>query len=185
MRKMSERTLPAATSLTLMCFLGLQGCASTSAPAPAETPSISPASKSAVVSKDMITVENLLRWPLEGRPAGTDKVVMALQKTYKMAPVRDGYRAEGPAVLADNHVLSFASVRKLTGAIHLGLREEPCYPSEQAAALIGATADPTISDIHGVDRGKTFEATKNGVMVYFDTTPVTYRCVTSIHIRTR
>jgi hypothetical protein len=109
---------------------------------------------------------------------------MALQQTYKMAPVRDGHRTERPAVLADHYVLSFASVRKLTGAIHLGLQEEPCYPPEQAAALIGAVADPATNDAHGVDRGKTFEATKNGVVVYFNTTSITYRCVTSINIRT-
>lgn len=181
---MNEKMLPMAVALAVMCFVGLQGCASTAVPVPVTTSSqiASPSSESLVVSKDMVTIENLLRWPLEG-PGGADKVIAGLQQAYKMTPVPDGYRADGPAVLADNYVLSSASVRKLTGAIHVGLQEEPCYPPEQAAALIGAVADPAINDAHGVDRGKTFDVTQNGVMVYFNTTPITYRCVTSIHIR--
>ena len=174
-----------AALLALILVSGSQGCASTIAPIPeTNSPQItSPAAESLPMSKDMVTIGNLLRWPLEG-PGGADKVIAGLQQTYKMTPVRDGYRADGPAVLADNYVLSFASVRKLTGAIHIGLQEEPCYPPEQAAALIGAVADPAVNDTHGVDRGKTFDVTQNRVVVYFDTTPVTYRCVTSIHIRT-
>lgn len=176
---------PTAALLVLIFGTGLLGCASTgtSAPTAASSETASPATESAAVSKGTITIENLLSWPLEG-PGGAEKVIAGLQQAYKMAPVLDSYRADGPAVLADNYVLSFASVRKLTGAIHIGLREEPCYRPEQAAAFIGAIADPSINDVHGVDRGKTFEITRNGVMVYFDTTPVTYRCVTSIHIRT-
>jgi OmpA family protein len=132
---------------------------------------------------EMVTIENILRGPLEG-PRGADKIIAGLHQVYEMAPVRDCYRAQGPAVLADKYVLSFASVRMHTGAIHIGLQDEPCYQTEQAAALIGAVADPTVNDAHGVDRGKTFSANRNGVMVYFDTTPDTYRCVISIHIRT-
>lgn len=167
----------------LIAVLSLVLAACTHGPMSAPSHAASPVSESAAVSKDMVTVENLLSWPLEG-PGGANKVIAGLQQTYKMAPVLDGYRADGPAVLADNYVLSFASVRKLTGAIHIGLQEDPCYQPEQAAALVGAIADPAIKDMHGVDRGKTFDITKNGVMVYFNTTPITYRCVTSIHIRT-
>lgn len=173
-----------AALFALILVSGSQGCASTIAPVPETTSRqiASPAGESLAASKDTVTLENLLRWPLEG-PGGADKVIAGLRRAYKMTPVRDGYRADGPAVLADSYVLSFASVRKLTGAIHIGLQEEPCYPPEQAAALIGAVADPAVNDTHGVDRGKTFDVTQNGVMVYFNTTPITYRCVTSIHIK--
>ena len=180
---MNKAFVAALSALILVS--GTQGCASTIAPVPeaASSQIASPAGESLAVSKDTVTVEDLLRWPLEG-PGGADKVIAGLQQAYKMTPVPDGYRADGSAVLADNYLLSFASVRKLTGAIHIGLQKEPCYPPEQAAALIGAVEDPAINDTHGVDRGKTFGVTQNGVMVYFYTTPITYRCVSSIHIRT-
>lgn len=180
-----ENKSSATVWMGLLCLAGLQGCVSTGGGAtPAARSKLdSPVSKTVAVSKEMFTVENLLSWPLEG-PGGADKVIAGLQQVYKMTPTQDGYRGDGPAVLADNYVLSFASVRKLTGVIHIGLQEAPCFQSAQAAALIGAIADPATNDAHGVDRGKTFEVTQNGVMVYFNTTAVTYRCVTSIHIRT-
>ena len=180
-----ENKFSAVVGMGLLCLASLQGCVSAGGgEAPAARSKLdSPASNTAAVSKEMVTIENLLSWPFEG-PGGTDKVIAGLQQVYKMTPTQDGYRADGSAVLADNHVLSFASVRKLTGVIQIGLREAPCFQSAQAAALIGAIADPATNDAHGVDRGKTFEVTQNGVTVYFNTNAVTYRCVTSIHIRT-
>lgn len=179
-----ENKFSAAVWIGLLCLAGLQGCVSTGggvAPT-ARSKLDSPVSRTAAVPKEMVTVENLLSWPLEG-PGGADKVIAGLQQAYKMTPTQDGYRGDGPTVLADNYVLSFASVRKLTGVIHIGLQETPCFQSAQAAVLIGATADPATNDAHGVDRGKTFESIQNGMLVYFETTPTTYRCVTSIHIR--
>ena len=100
-----KSSCPANALAALIWVAGLQGCATTTATAPATTPSqvALPSSEPVAASKETLTVENLLRWPLEG-PAGVDKVTMALQQTYKMAPVRDGYRAEGTAVLADHYV---------------------------------------------------------------------------------
>lgn len=170
-----------ATWQLLALALMASGCASTAPQSPHSDPADHEAA--AKVTKDIVTVENLLRWSLEGEAVGTNKVIAGLREVYKMEAVTDGYYAKGAKPLADNYVLSFVSIRNITGAIHIGLKGEPCYPAERAAAAISAVPDPVVEDAHGVDRGKSFKTTQNGVSVDFNTTPLTYRCVTSIHIK--
>ena len=148
------------------------------APAPdpaAPTPTAPP-------SAAEVTVENLLRWPLEG-PAGFDKVEAGLHQVLQMKSLTaQQFRGEGPVRLADGHILLFAWIQRPSGSINIGLKQEPCVSPEHAQELIEAVQRPNTRDMHGVDRGKTYSTRRNGVWVIFDTTPETYRCVDSIHI---
>ena len=182
---MSGKKLPVAASLTLMCFLGPQGCASTRAPAPATSTShaASSASGSAAVSKDAVTVENLLRWPLEG-PAGAVKAGVELRRTFPDFEQLDTteFNKDGPMRLEDGYVLSFAWIRGPEDSLSIGLESEPCFSPARAAEISGAVLSPVFQDAHGVDRGRHYDAKGNGARIRFTTTPETYRCVTSIQV---
>lgn len=183
---MDGKILPVAASLTLMCSLGLQGCASTSAPAPAITLSraASPASESAAVPKGAVTVENLLRWPLEG-PAGVVRTGAELRRAFpgfEPLPPAD-LHGDGPMQLADGYILSFVLIGVPTESLSIGLESEPCLSPKRAAEISGAVLSPVFQDAHGVDRGKQYDARRNGIRLNFTTTPGTYRCVDTIHVR--
>lgn len=129
-----------------------------------------------------MTTEDLLRWPLEGA-SGTEKLIQALNQLFEMKPLRAAqFYGVGPVRLADGHLLSFAYVRTLSGDIDIGLDPKSCVAPDWAASLTGALLNPVFQDAHGVDRGKQYDATGNGVTLRINTTPVTYRCVTAIHI---
>lgn len=179
-----ETRFSANALLALALLVGLQGCASTSAStSPAEASAAPSASESATVSKDTVTVENLLRWPLEGFE-GAEKTAAGLRQVFKVEEARPSLSSgHGPAVLVDGHVLSSVYLGPGPNAIDIGVEEEPCFTAERAAKATGATASPITTDIHGVDRGRTYDARRNGMWVSFTTTPVSYRCVTAIHIR--
>ncbi|MET4728329.1 hypothetical protein ABIE09_002139 [Lysobacter enzymogenes] len=134
------------------------------------------------VSTDAVTVENLLRWSVEGS-VGIDKVLNGLKRTFEMTPVGvQGLGSAGPAKLADGYILSFATIRGLSGAIDIGVKEEPCYSPERAAGLVGGATGKVELDAHMIDHGKTYTTGKNGFYVSFATTDETYRCVKSIHM---
>lgn len=183
---MNGKNLPVAASLTLMCFLGLQGCASTSAPVPATAPSLipSPVPGSTGVSKNTITIKDLLGWPLEG-PAGVAKAGAELRRTFSgfkpLTPA--GFQRDGPMQLADGYILSFAWIRVSTESLSIGMESEPCLSPARAAEISGAALSPVFQDAHGVDRGKQYDARRNGIRLNFTTTPETYRCVDTIHVR--
>ncbi|MFQ6309535.1 hypothetical protein [Lysobacter capsici] len=123
-----------------------------------------------------------MRWPLEGA-AGKEKVTQALGRLFQMKELRASqFSGQGPVRLADGHMLSFAYIRKLSGEIDLGIDPSSCVAPEWAAAITGALLNPVYQDAHGVDRGKQYDATGNGIALRINTTPVTYRCVTAIHI---
>ncbi|KRB07140.1 hypothetical protein ASD86_14360 [Lysobacter sp. Root690] len=142
-------------------------------PAPAATPSL---------RTDPVTIENLLRWPLEGA-ASKEKVIQALDRLFQMKHLRASqFAGQGPVRLTDGHILSFAYIRKLSGEIDIGVDPDSCVAPDWAAAITGASLNPVYQDAHGVDRGKQYDASGNGIAVRINTTPVTYRCVTAIHI---
>ena len=146
------------------------------APAPMAPTSATPPSAAEV------TVENLLRWPLEG-PAGVDKVKAGLRQVLQMRPlIAQQFIGNGPVRLSDGYVLTFAETKGLSDTASIGLEQAPCVSPAYAQQLIGAVQSPTIRDMHGVDLGKTYSVTRNGIWVIFDTTPHTYRCVRLIHI---
>jgi hypothetical protein len=130
-----------------------------------------------------VTVEHLLRWPLEG-PAGIGKVKAGLHQVLQMRTLPVKYlTGDGPVQLADGYVLTFASIQGFSNTVSIGLEQAPCVSPAYAQQLIGAAQSPTIRDMHGVDRGKTYSTRRNRIWVIFDTNPVTYRCVTGILIK--
>jgi hypothetical protein len=136
------------------------------------------------VSKDAITVENLLRWPLEG-PAGADKVVAGIRQVIKVRELQipGQFSGQGPAQLADGYSLSFASFTPEFQDISVGIATDPCFPTERAVAATGATASPITRDVHGADVGQSFDIVRNGLRVSFTTTSMTYKCVDAIYVR--
>jgi len=133
-------------------------------------------------SANAVTVENLLRWSVEG-PTGIDKVRSGLKRSFKMMPVgAQGLGSAGPAKLKDGYILSFASIRGLSGAIDIGVEEALCFSPERAAALVGGATGNVEFDAHMIDHGKTYTIEKNGFYVSFATTDETYRCVKAIHL---
>jgi hypothetical protein len=131
--------------------------------------------------KDSITIERLLRWSLEGE-AGKNKIKAALGKVLDLKPLpgRD-LSGQGPAKLEDGYVLSFGSIGQLTSQIDIGVAPTPCLSPQLASELTGAQGAPAV-DAHGEDRGKTYTTQRSGNWINFTTTPLTYRCVDSIHI---
>jgi hypothetical protein len=165
----------------LALVLILQACGTTSPRK--QTPSEPTASPAAFALRiNSITMEDLLRWPLEG-VTGTEKLIQALDQLFEMKPLRASqFSGVGPVRLADGNFLSFAYVRTLSGDIDIGLDPKSCVATDWAASLTGALLNPVFQDAHGVDRGKQYDAKGNGVILRINTTPVTYRCVTAIHI---
>nr|WP_157490342.1 hypothetical protein [Lysobacter enzymogenes] len=123
-----------------------------------------------------------MRWSVEG-PTGIDKVRSGLKRSFKMTPVgAQGLGSAGPAKLTDGYILSFATLRGLSGAIDIGVEEAPCFSPERAAALVGGATGSVEFDAHMIDHGKTYTIEKNGFYVSFATTDETYRCVKAIHL---
>jgi hypothetical protein len=182
--KMDKKNkVPATVLVALIWVAALQGCASTSEPVPTMSPSqaASPASESVTASKEILTVENLLRWPLEGK-AGTSRLTNALNQLFDMELLQASQLSgNGPVQLADGYVLSFAWIRKLSGDIDVGVASEPCLTPAMAAKITDAELEPVFQDAHGVDRGRQYRVTRNGMTLRFNTTPVSYKCVTAIH----
>lgn len=135
-----------------------------------------------IVRTDSLTIENILRWPLEGA-AGKKRLAQALHRLFEMKPLRASqFSGQGRVRLADGHILSFAYMRTLSGEIDLGLDPSTCVAPYWAVAVTGALLNPVYQDAHGVDRGQQYDATGNGIALRINTTPVTYGCVTAIHI---
>ncbi|WP_139178511.1 hypothetical protein [Lysobacter sp. yr284] len=130
-----------------------------------------------------VTVENLLRWSVQG-PTGIAKIRSGLAQTFELEPSgTKGLYGKGPVRLVDGFALNFSSIRGLTGAIHIGVEERPCYPPSRAASLLPGAIESIELDAHMIDHGKNYATERNGFRVYFNTTPDTYQCLTSIHIR--
>jgi hypothetical protein len=172
-------------SLILSGAFALTGCAhSPKAEDAATAPAPDPAAltHTAPPSAAEVTVEHLLRWPLEG-PAGIGKVKAGLHQVLQMRTLPVKYlTGDGPVQLVDGYVLNSASIQGFSGNISISLEQQPCISPAYAQQLIDAVQRPTIRDMHGVDRGKTYSTKRNGVWVIFYTTPVTYRCMTGISI---
>lgn len=165
-----NKLFPAAL-FALILVSGSQGCASTIAPIPETTTpqATSSAAKSLPMSKDMVTVENLLRWPLEGK-AGASRLANALNQLFDMELLQASQLSgNGPVQLADGYVLSFAWIRKLSGDIDVGVASEPCLTPAMAAKITGAELEPVFQDAHGVDRGRQYRVTRNGMTLRFNT----------------
>lgn len=176
MRSMCSRALRKLLAhLALAVVAGaLLSCSTTRTSAPEQRPG-------ATDSPDAVTVENLLRWPLESE-AGKGKVEAALHRVFAMRPLQARqFSGDGPVKLSDGNVLSFAWIGEATGQVDIGVAAEPCVSPERAAEWIGAQA-AAMEDAHGQDRGRAYRTQRGGNWIEFTTTPVTYRCVDSINI---
>lgn len=134
------------------------------------------------ITRNEVTLENLLLWPLEGQD-GMDKLEAGLHKVFDdMKPLpNQHFTSSGAGYLASGAVLSGASIGRLSSHFDMSLKQDVCISPEPYAELIDARAS-VILDAHGEDRGKTYSVERNGVRVEINTTPMTYGCITSIHI---
>lgn len=181
-----ENRFPAIALLALIWGAGLQGCASAGTSVPPAEPSraASPTSKPAAASKDTVTVENLLRWPLEG-VTGLDRVVSGIEATFDPS---DGTAkslkfTKQEFRLKDGYLLTYRSVFSGPGA-RVGLAQEPCFPPSRAAEIIGAQPGPVVYDFEEMDLGRIYRVIRNGIRMHVYTTPITYQCVAQIDIYT-
>jgi len=180
-----ENKFPTTAFAALIWVFGLQGCTSIEPLVPPLAPSDTtpPVPESATASKDMLTVENLLRWPLEG-PEGVVRTGVELRRVFpdfRPLPPADFHR-DGPMQLADGYILSFVVIGVPSESLSIGLESQPCLSPARAAEIAGAVLNPVFQDAHGVDRGRNYDARRNGVRINFTTTPETYRCVDSIQV---
>lgn len=158
------------------CSLGLAACA-------ADSPRPDMPVERAAPATSQLSAEAILRWPLEGQQGG-DRLIAELHRSFAMRMFADQqYSGDGPLRLADGTVLNFAMIRGKPGVVDIGFELSPCLPALKAAELAGATEQPGTEDAHGSDVGKWYRSTANGMVVRFDTEPVTYRCVKTVHIR--
>ena len=169
-------------NLILLGAIAVSACAHDPGIAtPANESPQTPASPPPIAASE-VTVENLLRWPLEGS-AGFDKVDAGLHQVLKMEPLPvQQFTGNGPVQLTDGNVLLFAWLGRLSGSVSIGVAQERCVSPEQTKALIGAVQTHVIRDMHGGEHGTTYSTTRNGVRVKVTTTPKTYQCVDSIQI---
>ena len=175
-------------SLILLGTIAVSACAHdprSAAPALAPAPdhaALTPIPKPTSISASEVTVENLLRWPLEGL-AGVDKVEAGLHQLMQMKPLHSKqFRSTKPVRLADGNVVNSAWLRRLVGSVIINLAQEPCVSPEYAKKLIGAVQSPHVYNMHGIDQGKIFSVTRNKIWIIFTTNPETYQCVNSIQI---
>lgn len=165
----------------LVLALMLQACSTAS---PSKRPLAEPIASDAalILRTDSLTIENILRWPLEGA-AGKKKLTQALHRLFEMKRLRASqFSGQGPARLADGHILSFVYMRKLSGEIDIGIDPSSCVATDWAVSVTGALLNPVYQDAHGVDRGQQYDAIGNATALRINTTPVTYRCITAMHI---
>ena len=128
------------------------------------------------------TFEDILHWAMQGEK-GWDNIASGLAATFDLKPLpANSLHSEGPARLSDGRLLSFASISHPAKQIDIGVSETPCVSPTWAAGILGAKLDPVYQDAHGIDRGRVYDATANGMFVRINTTPETYRCVTAMHI---
>lgn len=137
--------------------------------------------QSAARSAQHTNIAALLTWPLQGK-TGFDRVGAELHRLFAMEPMRQQqFSGDGPIRLEDG-VLSFGYISVTTQQFDIGVELDPCYPAERAVRLTGAAEEPGYFSLHGIDIGKGYKATDNGMMVRFDTFPQAHGCVKTIHI---
>lgn len=164
-----------AFAVAPLCFsMALAACAGVPK---ADTPA---AGSAPAVSQ--LTADAIFRWPLQGE-RGRDRLLAELHRSFAMRSFADQqYSGDGPVRLSDGSVLNFAMVREGSGNIDIGFEVSPCFAVARAVELSGATQRPGFQDAHGSDVGKWYQNSANGFVLRFDTEPLTYRCVKTVHI---
>lgn len=131
-----------------------------------------------------LTVDAALSWPLEGE-AGVDRLIAAVRQAIPAREMANPGRfaSRGTTQLADGFQLDFADFTAATRRLDIGVAKQPCFPTQKAEQMTGATASLITRDAHGVDVGQTYTVVRNGIRLRFTTTPEPYACLSSIHVR--
>lgn len=128
-------------------------------------------------STGQLTIERLLTAPLGGI-AVRDEIQSALIQAYGIKDPQSKHIENQPRTLADRHVLSmFWLEPPPADFLAVAVAAEPCFPAERALQLTHAKPH-TEGQAPGA---KTYDASRNGMMVSFSTTP-DGTCVSFIHI---
>ena len=170
-------------SLAALMITGLVstsfGCASTDAGSRSSNDSV------ALPDRTTLTIENILRWPLEGE-TGYASLVGALNSLPGMSDVAPAYlMTRQPVTLGDGYMVDFVSIQKKSQHIDIGVDTDACVDPVSLQAFVPATQSKSTEDIHGRDVGRVYWSINNGTVVKFRSMPGTRKCVDSISIYRR
>lgn len=131
--------------------------------------------------KHDLSIENILRWPLEGA-AGADRVISLLLKTGKFEKIIGvQYWSKESFTLSDDFgvrkIWIIPSVRK----IDISLNSDPCLSVQQAKAFSKAGKEPFFPSSHGEPAGDMYSVEAERMLVRF-TTSLDFKCVENINI---
>ncbi|MGO4778941.1 hypothetical protein AB4084_26085, partial [Lysobacter sp. 2RAB21] len=128
---------------------------------------------------------DILRLPLEQGASGYDRISKDLRSIGQFSVFRQDppIMKVGRAMrLADGYVIDGASIENYQGERKFGLAlgEEKCFPLARAGAITGVTTASGQPQEHDNERGRTFTAKRNGMLVIFSTPSPGSECVSSI-----
>lgn len=132
-----------------------------------------------------LTVEDILRLPLEQGASGYDRISKDLRSIGQFSVFRQDppiLKAGRAMRLADGHVIDSASIEDYQGERKLGLAlgQGKCFPLARAEAITGVTTASGQPQEHDNEHGRTFTARRNGMLVIFSTQSPGSECVGSI-----
>lgn len=146
------------------------------------TASTRPVSVSDATMETTPTVEDFLRWPLQG-PEGYDIAVTALLGVYRaqaFSTAPPNLYARNPVHLSDGFSLAGAQVdnqywyRAVASAF---IAEQPCFPMDRAARIAGVQWSPP-APAGGV--GRSFSVEQNGMKLTLTEAQNNPRCLADI-----
>ena len=157
-----------------MVLLTSVGCVS--------TPGAKRASQSDIVP---LTVEEILRLPLEQGVAGYDRVSQSLRSVGHFSMLRQTppiLKAGRALKLSDEHVVVSASIEDYEGYRKLGLAldDGKCFQLARAGAITGGATTSEQPQEHDNEHRHTFTAKRNGMLVIFSTARQDSECISSI-----
>lgn len=132
-----------------------------------------------------LTVEDILRLPLEQGVTGYDRVSQSLRSIGQFSVLRKKppiLKTERALKLSDEHVVVSASIEDYEGYRKLGLALDggKCFPLARAGAITGVVTTSVQPQEHDNEHGRTFIAKRNGMLVIFSTPSLGSECVGSI-----
>lgn len=128
-----------------------------------------------------LSVENILRWPLEG-PTGADRVISMLLKTEKFEKIKGiQYWSKEKFALNDNFVVEKSWIIPSARKIDINLNANPCLSVQQAKAFSKAGKEQFFPSSHGEPAGDTYSVEVGRMLVRF-TTDLDFNCVENINI---
>lgn len=168
--KRSKRHVRIVGTMVLLISVG---CVSTAGEKPATQSDIA-----------ILTVEDILRLPLEQGVTGYDRVSQSLRSIGQFSVVRQKppiLKAGRAMKLSDEHVVVSASIEDYEGYRKFGLALDggKCLPLARADAITGVVTTSVQPQEHGNEHGRTFIAKRHGMLVIFSTPSPGSECVGS------